>query len=70
MPLGKELKVSENITRGLDEVECECPKCRTKHMIKMIWLGRGIPRKFCANCRKIRNEFADVHTERISNWRC
>ena len=58
-----------NISKDLPNTECLCPKCGTKHMMKLLWIGRGTPRKFCANCRKIRNEIADVHHERNFQWR-
>ena len=31
--------------------ECLCPKCRTYHRMKLNWIGRGIPRKFCEKCK-------------------
>jgi transposase-like protein len=33
------------------KVECVCPGCGKMHVLKMRWIGRGIPRKFCHNCR-------------------
>jgi hypothetical protein len=33
------------------EVECICPGCRKRHKLNFHWIGRGIPRKFCQNCR-------------------
>ncbi|HSO18693.1 MAG TPA: hypothetical protein VLT88_04510 [Desulfosarcina sp.] len=33
------------------EVGCICPGCGKMHMMKMRWIGRGVPRKFCQNCR-------------------
>lgn len=32
-------------------VACVCPKCLRVHTIKMHWIGRGTPRKFCQTCR-------------------
>ena len=32
-------------------VECICPKCRQRYWLKMRWIGRGTPRKYCAACR-------------------
>jgi hypothetical protein len=32
-------------------VECICPSCRTLYTMKMNWVGRGVPRKFCQSCR-------------------
>jgi hypothetical protein len=33
-------------------VECLCPGCRTLYTMKMNWVGRGVPRKFCQSCRE------------------
>jgi len=33
------------------EIECICPKCGKNHMMSIHWIGRGMPRKFCNNCR-------------------
>ena len=35
------------------DVACICPKCVKTHFIKMHWIGRGTPRKFCPSCRNI-----------------
>jgi hypothetical protein len=37
---------NENLT-----VECICPKCGTHHKMKMLWTGRGMPKKFCQSCK-------------------
>lgn len=31
--------------------ECLCPKCGAVHRMRIRWIGRGIPRKFCEKCR-------------------
>ena len=33
---------------------CICPICRQLHKVKMNWTGRGMPRKFCMECRQCR----------------
>ncbi|UCF94632.1 MAG: hypothetical protein JSW39_10890 [Desulfobacterales bacterium] len=33
------------------KVECLCPKCGRKHILKFPWTGRGIPRKYCPQCK-------------------
>jgi transposase-like protein len=33
------------------KVECICPGCGRMHTMKMHWIGRGVPRKFCQSCR-------------------
>ena len=32
-------------------VECICPKCGTHHKLKLLWTGRGKPKKFCQPCK-------------------
>jgi hypothetical protein len=32
-------------------VECICPKCGIKHRMKMLWSGRGKPKKYCPPCK-------------------
>ncbi|MDJ0817287.1 MAG: hypothetical protein QNJ58_13850 [Desulfobacterales bacterium] len=32
-------------------VECICPKCGTTHRMKMLWSGRGKPKKYCPPCK-------------------
>jgi hypothetical protein len=31
----------------LIEKECKCPFCGTKHMKKIYWTGKGVPRISC-----------------------
>jgi transposase-like protein len=33
------------------KLECICPGCGKIHVMKMRWIGRGVPRKFCQSCR-------------------
>ena len=32
-------------------IECICPKCGEKHVMDLMWIGRGTPRKFCGKFR-------------------
>jgi hypothetical protein len=32
-------------------VECICPKCGLVHRMKLLWAGRGRPKKFCQPCK-------------------
>jgi len=32
-------------------VECICPKCGTTHRMKLVWRGRGKPKKYCPPCK-------------------
>ena len=34
-------------------VRCICPKCNDRHNVYMRWAGRGVPRKYCSNCRPL-----------------
>jgi len=45
-------KNSRSIKEILPEVECICPNCKCKHMLKMKWIGGKItPRKYCEPCK-------------------
>lgn len=35
------------------KTKCRCPKCGEPHFLKICWLGRGIPPKYCESCKKI-----------------
>ena len=32
-------------------VDCICPKCGTHHKMRLLWTGRGKPKKFCQPCK-------------------
>jgi Zn ribbon nucleic-acid-binding protein len=34
-------------------VRCICPRCRKTFNVHMMWSGRGMPRKYCADCKVI-----------------
>jgi len=36
---------------GKRKVASKCPRCGTIHKINMLWIGRGMPRIFCPDCR-------------------
>ena len=33
------------------KTDCICPGCGKMHLMKLRWIGRGIPRKFYQRCR-------------------
>jgi transposase-like protein len=33
------------------KVACICPGCGKMHVMKIRWIGRGVPRKFCQHCK-------------------
>ena len=39
--------------------ECLCPKCGGRHRVKLLWTGRGMPRKFCPVCKHYANSIND-----------
>jgi hypothetical protein len=43
--------VSEDEGLGKSKIECICPGCGKLHVMKLRWIGRGVPRKFCPSCR-------------------
>jgi hypothetical protein len=44
-------QVSEVEDFAKSKVQCICPGCGKLHIMKMRWIGRGMPRKFCESCR-------------------
>ncbi len=46
--------------------ECICPKCGARHRVKLLWTGRGIPRKFCPICKHYSNSINDADPCNVS----
>jgi hypothetical protein len=49
-------------------VECVCPKCGTEHRMKLLWSGRGKPKKYCPPCKSFVStiesmDFAGIPTD-------
>jgi len=44
-------ELSEATGCGKSKVEVICPGCGKMHVMKIRWIGRGVPRKFCESCR-------------------
>jgi hypothetical protein len=40
------IRFRENLT-----IECICPKCGVIHRMKLLWSGRGRPKKYCQTCK-------------------
>jgi rubredoxin len=57
--LKENLPPADDVDPGCDEssdfenmpFECICPSCGKTHAMKLYWTGRGVPRKFCPQCR-------------------
>jgi hypothetical protein len=57
----KKMKECEAVEDGCDfadypcgdgiTMECVCPKCGAIHRMKILWAGRGRPKKFCQACK-------------------
>ena len=45
---------------GKQFVRCICPKCDSHHNVYMMWTGRGIPRKYCGNCKPLVSGYDDA----------
>ena len=43
--------VGRNNQRDGLTVECICPKCSAVHRMKLLWSGRGKPKKYCPSCK-------------------
>ena len=37
--------------------ECKCPLCERKHTYTLLWIGRGVPRVYCPQCRQKVGEY-------------
>lgn len=46
-------------------IDCICPKCGTTHKLKMLWTGRGVPRKFCPICKHYSTSINDMEPAKI-----
>jgi Zn ribbon nucleic-acid-binding protein len=44
-------ELERRVRNGKRFVSCICPKCTAHHYVYMMWTGRGVPRKYCCNCK-------------------
>lgn len=52
------------------KVKCKCPVCSKIHICFMKWTGRGMPRKYCDNCKSTISPFShsDFHELPFTNF--
>lgn len=50
----------QSICLSEKSTECICPKCGTHHRVKLLWTGRGMPRKFCPICKHYSSSLSDT----------
>ncbi len=56
----KKIECIQSICLKEKSTECICPKCGTRHRVKLLWTGRGTPRKFCPICKHYSNSLSDT----------
>lgn len=56
----------QSICLSEKSTECICPKCGARHRVKLLWTGRGIPRKFCPICKHYSSSINDAEPCSIS----
>lgn len=54
------------VTEKSRSTECICPKCSARHKLKMLWTGRGIPRKFCPICKHYSTSINDLEPSKVT----
>jgi len=53
-------KENRSFRTGKRFVGCICPKCAIVHQVYMLWTGRGVPRKYCGNCKPLVSGYGDA----------
>ena len=56
----KRIECIQSICLKEKKTECVCPKCGARHRIKLLWTGRGMPRKYCPICKHYANSISDI----------
>lgn len=60
--------MSKKPVKALTEMtDCICPKCGQTYQRRIEWVGNGVPRKFCVNCKRLIKEFSDDEVCFINN---
>lgn len=54
-------------TRG-KMTRCRCPKCDKHHKIKLRWIGNGMPRIFCQECKLTLSRHGGQDEARYNRW--
>lgn len=49
-------------------IKCICPNCGCTHKKKIIWSGRGKPRKFCPTCQDISRRVGDSNINNMPQF--
>ncbi|BBO68378.1 hypothetical protein DSCA_23080 [Desulfosarcina alkanivorans] len=52
--------IGQSFRNGKCFVCCICPKCGDRHNVYMLWTGRGVPRKYCGNCKPMISGYDDA----------
>ena len=47
---------------------CKCPKCQGKHHLRMRYIGRGVPWKFCDACKAVIGDFDHIEDGGAAPW--
>lgn len=56
----KKIESIQSICLREKSTECMCPKCGARHRVKLLWTGRGMPRKFCPICKHYASSINDT----------
>ena len=62
----KRIECIQSICLKEKKTECVCPKCGARHRIKLLWTGRGMPRKYCPICKHYANVISDIEPCAVS----
>jgi len=62
----KRIECIQSICLREKKTECLCPKCGTHHRIKILWTGRGMPRKYCPICKHYSSSINDTEPCTVS----